>query len=110
MHSHDYDSLIEAQTGVRDAGYKEEFLWKDGEMLSEDGTMQYDPQDLKQVMHYRFEGESNPGDMSILMVLKSRDGRKGYVVSAYGTYADEALVKFLDQVPSDEDADVHKKL
>ena len=110
MHSHDYDSLIEAQQGVRAAGYKEEFLWKDGEMLAEDGSVQYDPTDLTVVEHYRFEGESNPDDMSILMVLESRDGRKGYVVSAYGTYADAKLVEFLDEVPVREDGDVHKRL
>ena len=109
MHSHDYDSLIDAQQGVRSAGYKEEFLWKDGEMLSEDSSVQYDPEDLKVVEHYRFEGESNPGDMSILMALESKDGRKGYVVSAYGTYADDKLVAFLEKVPVDVDSDVQKR-
>ena len=110
MHSHDYDSIIEAQAGVRKAGYTEEFLWKDGEMLSEDSSTQYDAEDLTVIEHYRFEGASNPDDMSIFMVLESRDGRKGYVISAYGTYADEKLVNFLEQVPVREDTDVHKRL
>lgn len=109
MHSHDYDSIVEAQQGVRANGYTEEFLWKDGEMLSEDGSMQYDAADLTMVEHYRFEGASDPGDMSILMCLESNDGRKGYVISAYGTYADEKFVSFLDDVPEKEDSEVTKK-
>ena len=72
--------------------------------------MQYDPEDLLAVEHYRFEGESDPGDMSILMALESKDGRKGYVVSAYGTYADAKFVQFLDKIPVKQDSDVHKRL
>ncbi len=109
MHSHDYDSLIEAQQGVRANGYTEEFLWKDGEMLSEDSSVKYDPQDMLIVEHYRFEGASDPGDMSILMCIESKDGKKGYAISSYGTYADEKFVKFLDEVPEKEETEVTKK-
>ena len=108
MHSHNYDSIVEAQAGVRQKGFTEEFLWKDGEMLSEDKSMQYDATDLTVVEHYRFEGMSNPADMSIMMLLESKDGRKGYVISSYGPTADEKLTKFLDDVPQREDTEVHK--
>ncbi len=110
MHSHDYDSIVEAQTGVRAAGYKEEFLWKDGEMLSEDSSVQYDPEDFTVVEHYRFEGDSNPDDTSILLVIEARDGRKGYVVNGYGNSANTSLGEFLEKVPTREDTDVHKRL
>lgn len=108
MHSHNYDSIIQAQAGVRANGFTEEYLWKDEEMRSEDGKKVYKPSDFTIVEHYRFEGDSNPGDMSILMALHSRDGKKGYVVSSYGPYADDKLMKFLDEVTSDEGTDVQK--
>ena len=108
MHSHDYDSLVEAQTGVRDLGYTEEYLWKDGEMMAADRSKTYQPSEMKIVEHYRFEGMSNPGDMSILLCIESDDGKKGYVISGYGTYADAKLDEFLEQVPQAEDTEVEK--
>ena len=106
MHSHDYDSLVEAQAGVRAEGFTEEYLWKDGRMTSADRATTYQPADMKIVEHYRFEGMTNPGDMSILMCLTSSDGKKGYVISGYGTYADAKLDEFLDEVPEAEDTEV----
>ena len=39
--------------------------------------------------HFRFEGESDPGDESIVLGIHCADwGRKGVVVSAYGPDAD----------------------
>lgn len=108
MHSHDYDSLVEAQAGLRDRGYTEEYLWKDGEMMSADRSKTYEPKDFTIVENYRFEGMTNPGDMSIVMVVESNDGRKGYVVSGYGTYADPKLDEFMDIVAEEEDPEVSK--
>ncbi len=109
MHSHDYDTLVEAQMGLRKNGFTEEFVWEDEQFKSEDKSVTYRPDDLKIVEHYRFEGASDPGDMSILMALEAKDGRKGYAISAYGTYADEKFVKFLDEIPEREDPEVTAK-
>lgn len=99
MHSHPYTSLVEAQMGIREQGYTEEFNWVDGELTDADKTKTYGTGDLVIVEHYRFEGASNPGDMSILFALEANDGKKGYAISGYGTYADEKFVKFLDELP-----------
>jgi hypothetical protein len=52
---------------------------------------------------YRFEGASNPDDMSILYLIKTRDGSKGTLVDAYGTYADSLTSDFIKKVE-----DIHK--
>lgn len=106
MHNHDYDSLVEAQQGLREQGYTEEFLWKDDKMMAADRSKTYEPSDFKMVENYRFEGMTNPGDMSIVMVVEASDGKKGYVVSGYGTYADAKLDEFMDEVPEVEDPEV----
>lgn len=44
---------------------------------------------------YRFEGESNPSDSSILYAIAKTDGtKKLLIVNAYGVYADAAVAAF----------------
>jgi hypothetical protein len=38
----------------------------------------YQPHDLKIIKTYRFEGESDPSDSSILYVMEANDGSIGY--------------------------------
>ena len=52
---------------------------------------------------YRFEGVSNPDDMSILYLIETSDGTKGTLVDAYGTYSDSLTSDFIKKVE-----DIHK--
>jgi hypothetical protein len=48
----------------------------------------YNPEDLKIIRTYRFEGESDPSDSSIIYVIEGKDGLIGYSMDAYGVYSD----------------------
>ncbi len=48
----------------------------------------YNPEDLKIIKTYRFEGESDPSDSSIIYVIEANDGLIGYSMDAYGVYSD----------------------
>jgi hypothetical protein len=48
----------------------------------------YNPEDLKIIKTYRFEGESDPSDSSIIYVIEANDGLIGYTMDAYGVYSD----------------------
>jgi hypothetical protein len=48
----------------------------------------YDPEDLKIIKTYRFEGESDPSDSSILYLIEASDGLIGYSLDSYGAYSD----------------------
>ena len=109
MHSHDYDHLVEAQQGVIANGYTEGFIWKDDCLMTQDKSKCFQVGDLVSVEEYRFEGMTNPGDESILIVLEANDGTKGYAISSYGPTADEKLVKFLDEVPKRRETVVTKR-
>jgi hypothetical protein len=50
------------------------------------------------VEYFRFEGASNPSDMSILFSVECEDGNRGTIISAYGIYADTKLVEFMSKV------------
>jgi hypothetical protein len=48
---------------------------------------------------YRFEGESNPDDSSVLYAISSpKFGIKGTLVNAYGIYADAASSKLVSKL------------
>ena len=47
------------------------------------------------VNFYRYEGESNPEDRSILYGIETANGEKGTVVDAYEPYSDTFVTKFI---------------
>jgi hypothetical protein len=47
----------------------------------------YQPEDLTIIKTYRFEGESDPSDSSILYLIEANDGLTGYSIDAYGVYS-----------------------
>jgi len=47
----------------------------------------------------RFEGVSDPDDMSIVYAIETDGGIRGTMVDAYGVYADPAVSAFLSKVP-----------
>lgn len=69
-----------------------------------DKKKKYKPKDVKAVNFYRFEGVSNPDDMSILYAIETADGTKGTLIDAYGVYSDDETGAFM------QDVDVNKKV
>jgi hypothetical protein len=60
----------------------------------------YQPEDLTIIKTYRFEGESDPGDSSIVYLIEANDGMIGYSIDAYGAYSnhDEKYDEFIQKV------------
>ncbi len=60
----------------------------------------YNPEDLLIIKTYRFEGESNPSDSSILYVIEANDGLRGYSIDAYGVYSnhEEGYNEFIQKI------------
>jgi len=47
----------------------------------------------------RFEGVSDPDDMSVVYAIEADGGLRGTLVDAYGVYSDPAVSAFVSQVP-----------
>lgn len=60
----------------------------------------YQPEDLTIVKTYRFEGESDPADSSILYIIQANDQLRGYSLDAYGAYSnhDDAYDEFIRKI------------
>ena len=83
---------------------KEITLDKKGARFNEE-EKRYQPEDLIIRKIYRFEGESDPADMSIVYIMEARDGLKGFMINAYGTYSDQDnpyYDEFIVDVPVEE--------
>ena len=63
-----------------------EFRWTPKGFTTSNGKI-YRPEDLEIVRTLRFEGQSDPGDMEILYIIKAGDGLFGYSLDAYGAYS-----------------------
>ena len=58
----------------------------DGEFFTTTNGNKYTPDNLTIIKTFRFEGESDPSDSSILYVIEANDGLIGYSIDAYGVY------------------------
>lgn len=86
-------------------GYDDNFRMTDIGLKSLNTNKIYQPEDIHIINFYRFEGQSDPNDNSILYVVESDDGNKGTIVDAYGPYADRKLSDFMNKVE-----DIKKKI
>ncbi len=91
-------TLADCMTTMQKRGYKENFLVNDKGLFSADTNKVYSAADIKIVAFYRFEGETDPADSSILYVIETNDGSKGLLSDSYGAYADPKVSRFIDNV------------
>ncbi|MDB5191292.1 MAG: hypothetical protein JWQ96_855 [Segetibacter sp.] len=84
-------------------GYDDDFKVEDEGLKSLKTEKVYTPEQVKVVNFFRFEGQSDPNDMTIMYVIETEDGLKGTVVDAYGPYSDIKVGEFFQNV------DIHKK-
>jgi hypothetical protein len=86
-------------------GYTDQYRIEKGRLLStKDPKKKYKAKDVIAANFFRFEGITNPDDMSILYAIETADGNKGTLVDAYGLYADEQTGEFMKEV------EIHKKV
>jgi hypothetical protein len=79
-------------------GFTDDFKATDEGLVSLRTEKVYAPADVKIANFFRFEGPSDPDDMSILYAIETNDGVKGTLVDAYGTYASPEVNEFILEV------------
>ncbi|HRO42791.1 MAG TPA: hypothetical protein PL009_08145 [Flavipsychrobacter sp.] len=85
-------------------GYTDSFKVTRQGLYATSNDKTYKPEEIHVINFYRFEGESDPGDMVIMYVIETNDGVKGTLVDAFGTYSDVSVSAFMKEVE-----DIHKK-
>jgi hypothetical protein len=83
---------------MKEEGYQEDFQVSKQGLSTFNESKNFTPEQVKIVNFYRFEGESDPGDNTILYVIETEDGTKGTLVDGYGAYASPEVSKFIVEV------------
>ncbi|TMM29120.1 hypothetical protein FDT66_12085 [Polaribacter aestuariivivens] len=81
-------------------GYTESYRVENTNLIANREKTKYTPKDVKIVAEHRFEGMSNPSDMSILYVIETKD-TKGTLVASYGAKANLEIATFFKEIPKE---------
>lgn len=102
---HNYDSLAACVNDLQKRGYGTDLEINERGLRSRVRETPLDPSKFTIDEFYRFEGTSDPADMSIVYAIASEGlGIKGIIVNAFGTYASSVVDKMVSRL------DVHANI
>jgi hypothetical protein len=95
----DHSREAVALTALQRRGFADELVVRHGRVWVAGTRRTFRPADLIIRDYYRFEGASDPDDMSVIYAIEARDGTRGTLTDAFGAYADPAVGAVVDRIP-----------
>lgn len=89
----------------QEKGFTDNFRITKGRLISSETGKEFEPTDLMIMGENRFEGMSDPSDLSILYAIAAPNGLKGTLLMAYGPNADVSEYNFIEQIPESDQTD-----
>lgn len=93
-----YPTLSVAVDALEKQGFTEDFSLAADHLNCAALGLQFHPEDFEIVQYYRFEGMTNPEDMSVVYAIESKNGIRGLLIDAYGTYAETLSAGLLEKL------------
>lgn len=97
-------TLVEVISRLREKHYIHDFEVSHGKLICKETGECLDEHDVKIDKTFRFEGDSNPDDMSVLFAITCNSGTKGILIDAYGTYANSDVTEFVKKIPATDES------
>ena len=94
-------SELEYIEQYQEKGYLADYHIENEMLVDLKTNKKYTPNAVFIVAEHRFEGMSDPSDMSILYVIETDNGSKGTVLAAYGPANVTSLAEFFAKVPKE---------
>jgi len=91
---HEIDKIKEYEQ----KGYKSSYQMIDGKFTELENESTFKAEEIMIIDEYRYEGQSNPEDMSMLYVIEVANKSKGTLLIPYGPSADGELAWFMKEV------------
>ncbi|MBU2947448.1 hypothetical protein [Zobellia uliginosa] len=94
---HEKDAMDEFEK----KGFTSRYQYKNGELVDLETHKSYKPAHITIVKEIRYEGMSDPEDLSILYIIETNDASKGTFLMAYGPSADIDTATFFKDIPDE---------
>ncbi len=91
-------SMSDCINKLTKAGYLDNFKVTEQGLHSSKEDRYFKPEEVQLINFFRFEGQSDPADNTILYQLETTEGAKGMLVDAYGPYSDAGVNAFMKEV------------
>ncbi|SMC36521.1 hypothetical protein [Cellulophaga tyrosinoxydans] len=88
-------------TKYQKLGYTRNYSTKNNNLIDLASKKQYAPDEVVIENEIRFEGMSNPSDMSILYIIETKDGNKGTVLANYSPSSATEIAEFFNAIPKE---------
>lgn len=82
-------------------GYTSSYTIENGKLMDVESKKRYSPNEIQIIAEHRFEGISNPSDMSILYIITTPDQGKGTVLANYSPASSTDMAVFFKEVPKE---------
>ena len=102
MENSNFDTLSSAVNSLTKQGFKEDFKAEEKCIKALYSKKEYQPNELKIVQTFRFDGMTNPEDETELFAIISHDGVKGTLVMSYSAVHFQN-VELIKQIPERKD-------
>ncbi|MFT3903604.1 MAG: hypothetical protein QM727_10535 [Niabella sp.] len=90
-------TLSQVMEKLRQKGVDNEIrMDENNRMFSEKGNKTYTPEELIIFRIFRFEGDTDPSDSSVLYLVEDSQGELGYILDSYGAYSNYDGTEFAD--------------
>ena len=96
-----YDTVTEAVSDLQKRGYTENFIREEGceHLICFRASLHLPPELFKIDELYRFEGDTDPADSTIVYAISSEKlSIKGIIVNAFGVYGDSDTHKIVQNL------------
>jgi hypothetical protein len=100
---HNYDNLLDALKDLKQRGFTTDFNIAFDKINCNNTGKALSPAEFEIVEHYRFEGDTDPDNSSVLYVITALDGSlKGVLINAYGVYSDAISDNLIQKLKMNE--------
>ncbi|AXT53048.1 hypothetical protein D1818_20285 [Aquimarina sp. BL5] len=83
-------------------GYTSDYILHQNKLIDVSNSKEFKPNEVYVIARYLFEGIKNPGDTSVLYILKTINGSKGTFIQRNNLKEDRDLVaNFFDDIPEE---------
>jgi cytochrome c peroxidase len=91
-----YDTVSQTITELKKRGYTTDFNLEENCIVCH--QEKFDPDDFEITEVYRFEGDTDPADGSVVYAIESKTGMKGVLVNGYGIYSEPMSDKMIKKL------------